>query len=56
VDAAVADAPADVLVVYTLSDYIADAAVRARIRGECPERRRFPGTVGGGDIVVCQLR
>ncbi|MGE3956193.1 MAG: glycosyltransferase family 39 protein [Vicinamibacterales bacterium] len=41
------------LVVITLSDYIVDASLREYLRGRCPVVRVFPGTLGGGDMVVC---
>jgi hypothetical protein len=43
------------LVVYTLVDYVADPAVADRLRTSCPEIRRFPGTLGGGDLIVCEM-
>lgn len=44
-----------VLVVYTLSDHI-EAGLRDRLRSSCAELRRFAGTLGGGDVVVCDPR
>ena len=41
------------LVVITLTDYIVDAPLREYLRGTCPVARVFPGTLGGGDMVVC---
>jgi len=49
-------APEPVLVVYTLGEYIEDAQLRDRLRGACREIRRFPGTLGGGDMIVCDPR
>ena len=48
-------APQPVLVLYTLSDHI-EAGLRGRLRGNCAESRRFPGTLGDGDVVVCDPR
>jgi 4-amino-4-deoxy-L-arabinose transferase-like glycosyltransferase len=45
-----------VLVVHTLADYIDDPDLRERIQKGCPEVRRFPGTLGGGDMIVCDPR
>jgi mannosyltransferase len=44
-----------VLVVYTLSDHI-EAGLRDRLRHSCAESRRFAGTLGDGDVVVCDPR
>ena len=44
-----------VLVASTLSDYIRDPALAARLRADCQVTRRFPGTLGGGDIIVCEV-
>jgi 4-amino-4-deoxy-L-arabinose transferase-like glycosyltransferase len=44
-----------VLVLYTLSDHI-EAGLRDRLRGTCAESRRFPGTLGDGDVIVCDPR
>jgi hypothetical protein len=41
------------LVMYTLADYIEDPRIAPALRADCPVRQRFPGTLGGGDIVVC---
>ncbi|HXT70236.1 MAG TPA: glycosyltransferase family 39 protein [Vicinamibacterales bacterium] len=43
-----------VLVLHTLGDYIDDGALRDRIKTACREVRRWPGTLGGGDMVVCR--
>jgi 4-amino-4-deoxy-L-arabinose transferase-like glycosyltransferase len=44
------------LIAYTLPDFIRPP-LRARLRGEgCPVVARFPGTLGGGTIVVCEAR
>ena len=45
-----------VLVVYTLGDYIENPELRDRLRNACREVRRFPGTLGGGDMIVCDPR
>ncbi len=44
------------LVLHTLGDYIDDRPLRDRIRTTCREVRRWPGTLGGGDMVVCDPR
>ena len=44
-----------VFVMYTLTDYI-ERDLRNELRATCPESRRFPGTLGGGDVVICDLR
>ena len=46
--------PARLLIVHTLTDYVDDPAVGAELRTNCPEVARFPGTLGGGDIIVCE--
>ena len=52
---AVLATPGRVLVAYTLSDHIV-ADLRDRLRSSCTESRRFAGTLGDGDIVVCDPR
>jgi hypothetical protein len=52
----VTDRPGRGLVVHTLADYIADPDLGRRLRAECAEVRRFPGTLGGGDLIVCDPR
>ena len=52
---AVLSAPGRVLVMYTLSDHI-EAGLRDRLRSSCAESRRFAGTLGDGDVVVCDPR
>ena len=47
-------ASSDVLVLYTLPDYIGDAGLTTRLTTSCPAIATFPGTLGGGDIVVCR--
>lgn len=47
-------ASSDVLVLYTLPDYIGDASLTTRLTTACPVLATFPGTLGGGDIVVCR--
>jgi FtsH-binding integral membrane protein len=49
-------APGRVLVIYSLVDYIDNAELRDRVRTGCAEVRRFPGTLGGGDVIVCDPR
>lgn len=44
-----------VLVLYTLTDHI-EGDLRVRLLQSCAESRRFPGTLGGGDVVVCDPR
>jgi hypothetical protein len=43
--------------VYTFPRYLAryDASLAAWVDRECPAPRAFPGTVGGGDVLVCTL-
>ncbi len=43
------------LVVYTLAAYIADPVLREDVRTNCVVQRRFPGTLGDGEITVCAL-
>lgn len=43
-----------VLVAHTLTDYV-DPELRERLRVDCPTVQRFEGTLGGGDITVCQV-
>lgn len=45
-----------VLIVHTLTDYVDDPALGVELRTNCPEVARFPGTLGGGDVVVCEPR
>ena len=47
-------ASSDVLVLYTLPDYIGDAGLTTYLTTSCPSIATFPGTLGGGDIVVCR--
>jgi uncharacterized membrane protein len=49
-----AEPPQQVLVAYTLPDYIDNVTVRATLLQHCRPVRTFPGTLGGGDIVVCR--
>jgi 4-amino-4-deoxy-L-arabinose transferase-like glycosyltransferase len=46
--------PPRVLIVHTLTDYVDDPALGAELRTNCPEVARFPGTLGGGDLIVCE--
>jgi hypothetical protein len=50
----VTSAPARVLIVHTLTDYVDDPALGLELRTNCPEVARFPGTLGGGDVIVCE--
>ena len=52
---AVLATPGRVLVAYTLSDHIVPD-LRERLRSNCSESRRFAGTLGDGDVVVCDPR
>lgn len=47
-----------VWVVYTFPAYVEAMTpeVMTFIRESCPTVRRFPGTVGGGDLIVCSVR
>lgn len=45
-----------VLVAHTLSEHVVDAALREYLRTRCPLVERFAGTLGGGDIVVCEVQ
>jgi 4-amino-4-deoxy-L-arabinose transferase-like glycosyltransferase len=47
------DDTVSVLNVSTLTDYIVDSSLREFLRSSCAPLARFPGTLGGGDIVVC---
>jgi hypothetical protein len=42
------------LIMYTLAEYSDDRDVLRNLQTRCPEVRRFPGTLGGGDLVVCE--
>jgi hypothetical protein len=53
---AVSRADRRVLVAYTLSEHVVDASLREKLRTRCPIVERFAGTLGGGDIVVCEVR
>jgi mannosyltransferase len=48
--------PHRVLVAYTLADYFEDPALADSLRATCVPVQRFAGTLGGGDIVVCEAR
>ena len=54
--AQLADAPGPILVLYTLGDYIDDAALRNRLGSDCGVVRAFAGTLSGGDMTVCDPR
>lgn len=41
------------LVVHTLTDYVDDPALGMRLKSMCAQVARFPGTLGGGDLVIC---
>ena len=51
--ASFATAPGRAIVVYTLGDYIDDPELRRQLPATCREVRRLPGTLGGGDMVLC---
>jgi uncharacterized membrane protein len=53
---AVLERPERVLVVHTLAPYIDDPALRGALQADCPILQRFPGTLGGGDVVICDPR
>jgi hypothetical protein len=42
------------LLVYTLGDYIDDVDLRQLVRTSCRPLETFPGTLGGGDVVICE--
>lgn len=46
-----------VWVVYTFGRYLAESLpeVMAEIRKNCVEEKRFHGTLGGGDVIVCRM-
>jgi hypothetical protein len=44
-----------VFLVYTLPDYEIPPDVAAAIREDCHTVANFPGTLGGGDVVVCRV-
>lgn len=48
--------PGQVRLMTTLTDYIEDAALGDRVRTACAPVQRFPGTLGGGDVVICDPR
>jgi uncharacterized membrane protein len=48
--------PGRSLVVYTLADYIDDAPLQDRLLHGCALEETFPGTLGGGDVVICAPR
>jgi hypothetical protein len=45
--------PGRTLVIHTLAEYIEDVPLLDSLRS-CPVVRRFPGTLGGGDVIVCE--
>jgi 4-amino-4-deoxy-L-arabinose transferase-like glycosyltransferase len=47
--------PGRAVVVYTLSDYIEDPALRSTIRTTCRTVREFPATLGGGVLTICDV-
>jgi uncharacterized membrane protein len=49
-------AAGDVRVLHTLGDYIEDPELRLDLQTNCGLVRSFPGTLGGGDMVVCDPR
>jgi hypothetical protein len=46
-----------VWLVYTFPRYLAryDARLAAMVERDCRTERAFPGSVGGGDVIVCTL-
>jgi mannosyltransferase len=56
-DVAAERAGGRVWLVYTFPRYLAiyDSALANLVERECREQRVFPGTVGGGDVIVCTL-
>ena len=48
--------PARVLVACTLAEYIENPVLQQHLRADCPVVDRFKCTLGGGDIVVCEVR
>jgi mannosyltransferase len=44
-----------VFLVYTLPEYEIPLEVSAAIREDCQTVANFPGTLGGGDVVVCRV-
>lgn len=49
---ALGDAPGRVWVVYSFPEYM-DSALVAWLTEACRSQQTFPGTLGGGDVVVC---
>lgn len=47
---------ARVLAVHTLIEFWHDPALIETLARDCREVRRFPGTLAGGDVVVCEAR
>ena len=45
-----------VLAVHTLIEFWHDPALIETLARDCRDVRRFPGTLGGGDVVVCEAR
>lgn len=45
-----------VLVVHTLIEFWDDPALIDTLARDCRDVQRFPGTLGGGDVVVCEAR
>jgi uncharacterized membrane protein len=43
-----------VRLVFTLADYIDDVPLRRQLLDSCGVVRIFPGTLGGGEVVVCE--
>ncbi|MEQ1896958.1 MAG: hypothetical protein ABL971_06155 [Vicinamibacterales bacterium] len=44
-----------VLVVHAVAGSVGDPKVADRLRRDCPVVRRFAGTLGGGDLIVCEV-
>jgi len=53
---ALADPGRRAVVAYTLVDYVEDPQLRSRLVSDCSVLERFAGTLGGGDLVVCEVR
>lgn len=43
-----------VFVIHTLGAYIEDAQLRERVLKACDPIHTFPGTLGGGDVIICR--
>jgi hypothetical protein len=45
-----------VLAVHTLIEFWDDPALIETLARDCRDVQRFPGTLSGGDVVVCEAR